>query len=463
MKYLRCTDRQVGYLAQVVGTKMARTADTKTGNTEINNDNSDEINSADKSAAFQGTVVQQAYKSTKHQPTKNLAWREQGISAWVILPWILLAMLAIVVWILPTKQDTKAVEVPTLPAQQTQTSDALPQVNYESSAGVDSYHDAVAKAAVSVVNIYTTQQSAQEAYYNDPAFREFLEQHGYDIPESRSGANLGSGVIVSEDGYIITNAHVVDKADEIIVALSDGKRAAATVIGADPDSDLAVIKVQMTGLTPLAFRDSAIRVGDVALAIGNPFGVGQTVTQGIVSATGRTGLGISTYEDFIQTDAAINPGNSGGALVDAHGNLIGINTVIYSRSGGSMGIGFAIPTSIVEKVMNDIINTGRVSRGWLGIEVGRTPLELGADNDTQQIAAGVQIITIVPNAAADRAGLQVGDVILSINDVAMNDANALIQYISKQSPNSSITVQILRGDKQQLIDVVLDERPTKNP
>lgn len=393
-----------------------------------------------------------------NRSSKSLAWREKGISAWVILPWILLVMLAVVVWVLPSKQNTKAVEVPTLPAQQTQPTSTPPQVTYESSAGVVSYHDAVAKAAVSVVNIYTTQKSAQEAYYNDPAFREFLEQHGYDIPDVERGANLGSGVIVSEDGYIVTNAHVVDKADEIIVALSDGKKAAATVIGSDPDSDLAVIKIQMTGLTPLAFRDSAVRVGDVALAIGNPFGVGQTVTQGIVSATGRTGLGVSTYEDFIQTDAAINPGNSGGALVDAHGNLIGINTVIYSRSGGSMGIGFAIPTSIVEKVMNDIIATGRVNRGWLGIEVGRRPDGSGMSAD--ESTTGVQIATVVPNAAADKAGLQIGDVIVSVNDVMITDANALIQYISKQSPNSTIAVKIRRGDNEQVIDVVLDERPT---
>lgn len=416
-------------------------------------------------------------KSLSLSKQKDMTWREQGMSIWVILPWFLLIALA-AWWWSSSQQAQKIFNTPTpmttpmTTTQTDQTVHAPPQVEYDSSVGVVSYHDAVAKAAVSVVNIYTTQKSAQEAYFNDPAFRQFLEQHGFDVPQHRNGANLGSGVIVSEEGYIVTNAHVVDKADEIIVALSDGRQAVATVIGSDPDSDLAVIKVQMTGLTPLSFRDSAIRVGDVALAIGNPFGVGQTVTQGIVSATGRTGLGVSTYEDFIQTDAAINPGNSGGALVDAHGNLIGINTVIYSRSGGSMGIGFAIPTGIVEKVMKDIITTGRVSRGWLGIEVGRVPEvnsgSFGGQNlsdlngHAQKVRSGVQIMSIVPRAAADRAGLQIGDVVVRVNDVAITDANALIQYISRQSPNSTMSVLIRRGNQEQMVDVILDERPVRN-
>lgn len=397
---------------------------------------------------------------------EQLKSTQKGVSAWLILPWALFFMMAFVFWwFWTTNQTVNTQSKPDTAQPQAQIAQApkdidVPKLEYAQSGtdgkGVVSYHDAVAKAAVSVVNIYTTQKSERGSYYNDPAFREFLEQHGYDIPNDNGGTNLGSGVIVSADGYIVTNAHVVDKADEIIVALSDGKKSVAKVIGSDKDSDLAVIKIEMSGLTPLTFRSTPVRVGDVTLAIGNPFGVGQTVTQGIVSATGRTGLGVSTYEDFIQTDAAINPGNSGGALVDAHGNLIGINTVIYSRSGGSMGLGFAIPNAIVEKVMNDLITTGRVSRGWLGIEVSQmiaNPTQL----DSQ---SGVQVMNIVPNAAADRAGLQVGDVIVSINDTPMNDANALIQYISKHSPNSTLDLLVRRGTSEQMLSVTLDERPS---
>lgn len=402
-------------------------------------------------------------------PLKNT---QKGLSAWVVLPWALFLMMSFVFWWFwqhPVSQ-TQPVAQTALPVQnQPQinsqiNSDKVPKLEYadspptEQTGQVVSYHDAVAKAAVSVVNIYTTQKSRQGAYYDDPAFRLFLEQHGYDIPNSGNETNLGSGVIVSSDGYIVTNAHVVDKADEIVVALSDGKKSVAKVIGSDKDSDLAVIKIEMSGLTPLTFKSTPIAVGDVVLAIGNPFGVGQTVTQGIVSATGRTGLGVSTYEDFIQTDAAINPGNSGGALVDAYGNLIGINTVIYSRSGGSMGLGFAIPTVIVEKVMNDLMTTGRVNRGWLGIQVTELIDEPTSLNSSQ----GVQVMSVVPNAAADKAGIQVGDVIVSINDTPMNNANALIQYISKHSPSTELRVLINRGDNQMLVNVTLDERPSPN-
>ena len=207
------------------------------------------------------------------------------------------------------------------------------------------------------MNIYTTQNAHHQLYSNDPCIAAVLERYYGGAPHQ--GVNLGSGVVVSSEGYIVTNAHVINGADEITVALNDGRKARATVIGSDADSDLAVIKVELDNLVPMAFRAEPIRVGDVSLAIGNPFGVGQTVTQGIISATGRTGIGVSSFEDFIQTDAAINPGNSGGALVDANGALIGINTAIYSRSGGSMGIGFAIPNQIVQQVMTSLITTGK--------------------------------------------------------------------------------------------------------
>ena len=250
---------------------------------------------------------------------------------------------------------------------------------------------------------------------------------------------------------------MVEKADEITVAFSDGRKSRAKVIGTDPDSDLAVIRVDMTNLTPLGFREEPIRVGDLALAIGNPFGVGQTVTQGIISATGRTGLGVNKFEDFIQTDAAINPGNSGGALVDARGELVGINTVIFSRSGGSMGIGFAIPTALVEQVMNALIKDGRVSRGWLGIEIQsqlRDPTQL-------ETTTGVEVLKVVPQGPAAKSGLQVGDVILTIDGVEMTDANRLIQYVARKPPNTVLNAQILRNGKNAQVDIALAERPAQ--
>jgi serine protease DegS len=321
---------------------------------------------------------------------------------------------------------------------------------------ISSYHNAVARASQSVVNIYTTQAMAEHPYIDDPVLRRFFENHG-DQQQGPGSTNLGSGVIVSEDGYIVTNAHVVEKADEITVAFSDGRKSRAKVIGTDPDSDLAVIRVDMTGLTPLGFREEPIRVGDLALAIGNPFGVGQTVTQGIISATGRTGLGVNKFEDFIQTDAAINPGNSGGALVDASGELVGINTVIFSRSGGSMGIGFAIPTALVEQVMNALIKDGRVSRGWLGIEIQsqlRDPTQL-------ETSTGVEVLNVVPQGPAAISGLKTGDIILTIDGVEMTDANTLIQYVARKPPNTVLNTQILRNGKHAEIPVTLAERPSQ--
>lgn len=380
---------------------------------------------------------------------------QQGVSALALLPWLLLIMLAVVFWWFVNERRVEPSELNALttPAQMIQA--PTPSV-MQSSIPVLSYHDAVSRASLSVVNIYTTQK-VSNPYANDPLFSQFLQFHGYNLPE-RDETNLGSGVIVSSDGYIVTNAHVVDKADEIVVALSDGRKAVASVIGSDIESDLAVIKIELDNLNPIAFKKQAVQVGDVTLAIGNPFGVGQTVTQGIVSATGRTGLGMNTFEDFIQTDAAINPGNSGGALVDATGELIGINTMIYSRSGGSMGIGFAIPTSIVEKVMNDIIATGRVSRGWLGIEVGRqiqNPASL--ERNSGVVVAGVQA-----GGPADTAGLQAGDIITAIDGVKIDDASLLIQMIAKKSPDSKIALTIERNGRTMTVVAVLAERPALN-
>lgn len=355
----------------------------------------------------------------------------------------------------PTKEEPKPAQNDAAEPTWQPTLADTNKINPDTPAPISSYHHAVSQAAQSVVNIYTTKK-IQNPYANDPALQQFFEYYGQGQEQSEGASSLGSGVVVSADGYIVTNAHVIEKADEITVALNDGRKTLAKIVGSDPDSDLAVIKVDLQGLTPLAFRRDPILVGDVALAIGNPFGVGQTVTQGIISATGRAGLGVSTFEDFIQTDAAINPGNSGGALVDANGALIGINTVIYSRSGGSMGIGFAIPTTIVEQVMNGLIKNGKVSRGWLGIEiapVNKSPTDLSDDT-------GVTIANVLRGGPADVAGLQAGDVVLSINNTPINDANTLIGMVARTEPNGNLSLTVSRGGQKQTLSVAVGERPS---
>nr|WP_313426844.1 trypsin-like peptidase domain-containing protein [Moraxella sp.] len=378
----------------------------------------------------------------------------------LILPWILLLLVLLAGLWMMTKpqlpwQKNQAV-VASQPSWQPPKSEPVDtkKLGDNPNAAVASYHNAVAVAAQSVVNIYTTQKIEEHPYMNDPMMRRYFEYHG--IPNGESdNTNLGSGVIISQDGYIVTNSHVISKADNIIVMLNDGRKATAKVIGNDVESDLAVIKVDLTGLKPLGFREQSTQVGDVVLAIGNPFGVGQTVTQGIISATGRTGLGINTVEDFIQTDAAINPGNSGGALVDAYGQLVGINTAIFSRSGGSMGIGFAIPTEIVKLVMNGIIKDGKVHRGWLGIELQssmKDPTKLG--DDTQ----GVEVMNVMPDGPAAKAGLQKGDIITAMDNKPVNDANTLIQMVARKAPNSVVNLQVMRNKAQSSVNVTLGER-----
>ncbi|GGL96451.1 2-alkenal reductase [Streptomyces cinereus] len=378
----------------------------------------------------------------------------------VILPWILLLLVLLAGLWMMTKPQLPWQKNQAMVASQTswQPPKSEPvdtkKLGDNPNAAVASYHNAVAVAAQSVVNIYTTQKIEEHPYMNDPMMRRYFEYHG--IPNGESdNTNLGSGVIISQDGYIVTNSHVISKADNIIVMLNDGRKATAKVIGSDVESDLAVIKVDLTGLKPLGFREQSTQVGDVVLAIGNPFGVGQTVTQGIISATGRTGLGINTVEDFIQTDAAINPGNSGGALVDAYGQLVGINTAIFSRSGGSMGIGFAIPTEIVKLVMNGIIKDGKVHRGWLGIELQssmKDPTKLS--DDTQ----GVEVMNVMPNGPAAKAGLQKGDIITAMDNKPVNDANTLIQMVARKAPNSVVNLQVMRNKAQSSVNVTLGER-----
>ena len=378
----------------------------------------------------------------------------------LILPWILLLLVLLAgLWMMTKPQlpwQKNQAMVASQPSWQPPKSEPVDtkKLGDNPNAAVASYHNAVDAAAQSVVNIYTTQKIEEHPYMNDPMMRRYFEYHG--IPNGESdNTNLGSGVIISQDGYIVTNSHVISKADNIIVMLNDGRKARAKVIGNDVESDVAVIKVDLTGLKPLGFREQSTQVGDVVLAIGNPFGVGQTVTQGIISATGRTGLGINTVEDFIQTDAAINPGNSGGALVDAYGQLVGINTAIFSRSGGSMGIGFAIPTEIVKLVMNGIIKDGKVRRGWLGIELQssmKDPTKLS--DDTQ----GVEVMNVIPGGPAAKAGLQRGDIITAMDNKPVNDANTLIQMVARKAPNSVVNLQVMRNKAQSSVNVTLGER-----
>lgn len=328
--------------------------------------------------------------------------------------------------------------------------------------GISSYAPTVKATAPAVVNIFTTAIVKHNSHplMNDPMFRRFFEFHGMNQNESEPRSGLGSGVIVSKDGYILTNHHVVGKADEIIVALHDGRKAKAKVIGTDPDSDLAVIKIDLKDLPTIPFKTSANEVGDVVLAIGNPFGVGQTVTQGIISALGRNGLGINTFEDFIQTDAAINPGNSGGALVDVAGNLVGINTAIYSRSGGSMGIGFAIPSQLAQSVMMEIISHGQVVRGWLGVEIKQDNAGFNEDGSiNNKTSEGVEIGGIVRGGPAAEGGIRPNDVILSINNQKVTSANQLMNTIAKIKPDSKISVVVKRGSQEVELGVTVGKRP----
>nr|WP_277603310.1 trypsin-like peptidase domain-containing protein [Acinetobacter sp. ANC 3882] len=330
-----------------------------------------------------------------------------------------------------------------------------PLIDTSRTGGVVSYSAAVKVAAPAVVNIFTTQKVKQMNHplLNDPVFREFF---GNQMPQQPQNENsLGSGVIVRADGYILTNNHVIAQAEHIVVALHDGRRAEATVIGTDPDTDLAVIKIELDKLPVLPFKLSGNEVGDVVLAIGNPFGVGQTVTQGIISATGRSDLGINTYEDFIQTDAAINPGNSGGALIDVAGNLIGVNTAIFSQSGGSLGIGFAIPAKVCQQVLNSILKDGRVVRGWLGISL--IPNNL----DEDVLAAkpiGVTVADVLRGGPSDSAGIKRGDKIIQVNNEQISSASHLINYVALQAPESLIDVIIEREGKQQTVQVKVGER-----
>jgi Do/DeqQ family serine protease len=342
--------------------------------------------------------------------------------------------------------------------QQAPTAGPLP-----SAAAPGSYHEAVRRATPSVVNIFTSKevQTPRHPLLNDPVFRRFF---GDQLPdETQRASSLGSGVIVSPGGYILTNHHVVEAADEIEVALADGKKLLAKVVGNDPETDLAVLRVDAGNLPAITFGSSdALRVGDVVLAIGNPFGVGQTVTSGIVSALGRTGLGINTFENFIQTDAAINPGNSGGALIDAGGNLIGINTAIFSRSGGSMGIGFAIPVSTAKMVLEQIIKSGSVTRGWIGVEVQEVSPQ-AAESFKLGDTRGALIAGVLRGGPADKAGVKPGDVLYEVEGKPVVDPSSMLNVVAALAPGTNAHMKLKRKGQNVETDVAVGRRPKPQP
>ena len=322
-------------------------------------------------------------------------------------------------------------------------------------AAATSYADAARRAMGAVVSVYTTKDARRGQSDESNADRLFGGQRR---PNERL-FNLGSGVIATADGYILTNNHVVESAEQIAVKLPDGREVDAQLVGADPESDLAVLKVALTDLPAITFgRSETLRVGDVVLAIGNPFDVGQTVTMGIVSALGRNGLRLNPYEDFIQTDAAINQGNSGGALIDSNGALVGINSAIFSRTGDSVGIGFAIPASLVTQVMDQLIKSGKVTRGYFGVEPDDVTPEL-AEMLKLPEAKGVVVRGVQRSAPAGKAGMEPLDVILTINGQAVVDTPGMLTQIAQLTPGSVAKVKVLRKGHEAELDVTVGERP----
>jgi len=331
-----------------------------------------------------------------------------------------------------------------------------------SSPNPGSYHEAVQKSMPAVVNIFTSKKTKQplvrkdKKSNSDPLFQFF---NGYSDEELIS--SLGSGVLVSPEGIIITNHHVINDADQIEVALSDGRKLKAEMIGSDPETDIAVLKIDASNLpTPITLgKIDSVHIGDVVLAIGNPFGVGETVTSGIVSAMGRDHVGINTFENFIQTDAAINPGNSGGALIDTHGNLIGINTAIYSNNGGSMGIGFAIPINLVKQVMESIIKNGEVTRGWIGVEPQNLSSELISSMRLPKNTHGILVAGVLDGGPADSAGLKPGDVLVSLNNESINDVRELLNRVAGIEPGTEVSCKVIRKDKELGMSIKISKRP----
>ena len=320
----------------------------------------------------------------------------------------------------------------------------------EQTSYIESYADAVEKAAPAVVNIYI--RSNEDAAANSDQSLPSLS--------SEFNSSLGSGVILNQQGYIVTNNHVIERAREIIVALKDGREAVAVVIGADPDTDLAILKISLPDLPNIVIqRSEGLRVGDIVLAIGNPFGFGQTVTKGIISAKSRNRVGLNRYENFLQTDAAINPGNSGGALINTQGNLVGISSAIFSKSGGSNGIGFAIPSSLALNVMSNLIEDGRVIRGWLGVETQELTTQLAESFGLNNIR-GLILAGVFPNGPAAKAGLQAGDLILAFNDMSIISGLDSMRSIAEVKPGSIVKVNFLRNGQALTANILVGERPS---
>ena len=342
---------------------------------------------------------------------------------------------------------------------------SLKESDYDGQLSPGSYHDAVKRSMPAVVNIFTSKGSGKPKARKgaspnsaDPLFKFFF---GDQPPEEEPSSSLGSGVLVSPEGYILTNHHVISDADEIDVALSDGRKVKAQVIGSDPETDIAVLKIEAKQLpAPITLgKVESVHIGDVVLAIGNPFGVGQTVTSGIVSALGRDHVGINTFENFIQTDAAINPGNSGGALIDTRGNLIGINTAIYSNNGGSMGIGFAIPVNLAKQVMESILTNGSVTRGWIGVEPQNLSKELLESLGLPDRTQGVLLSGVLEGGPAAKGGVKPGDVLITVNGNPTKDVRQLLNQIAQIAPGNDAKLKILRKDKELELTVQTGKRP----
>ena len=323
-----------------------------------------------------------------------------------------------------------------------------------------SYRAAAARAMPAVVNILASKAPRRRhPLLRDPYFKKFFGERDRDGDDDDDDTSLGSGVIVSPDGYILTNNHVIDGADDIQVALTDGRKAAAKVVGTDPETDLAVVKIALDKLPVIVLGHAEqAKVGDVVLAIGNPFGVGQTVTMGIISALGRNNLHINHFENFIQTDAAINFGNSGGALIDTNGNLLGINSAIYSQTGGSVGIGFAIPVSTAKSVMEEIIQTGHVVRGWIGVESQEITPEM-AESFGLHRQSGAIIAGVVRNGPADKGGMKPGDILLSVEGKPVADTNDMLNLIAQLHPGGKARMTVLRKSRETTLDILVGKRP----
>src|SRR5210317_41656 len=339
---------------------------------------------------------------------------------------------------------------------------ASPVMTLARQEGPVSYADAVQKTAPAVVNIFTTTLTRREAhpFFSDPLFRRFFGEE-LSQPRVEKRNNLGSGVIVNKNGYIITNDHVIENASEIRVVLRDGRSMAARVVGTDPETDLAVLQASGEDF-PVAQlgRSEDLQIGDVVLAIGNGFGLGQTVTMGIVSALGRQSLGLTSYDNFIQTDAAINPGNSGGALINPYGDVIGINTAIYTKSGGSEGVGFAIPAQLVNKVFKQIRDKGRVVRGWIGVTTTQAVTPELAQALGLGDAKGLLIAQILRNGPADKAGIKPGDVIQKVNGIEAKTARVMVDLVADIQPGEDVKIELTRDGNSQTVHVEVIERPT---